>query len=119
VSVRKGTSVFAVGRRVFVACSREFPPRVALKDDAGAVVLSSLSDGTEVEIVAWRPGRFGDASYRVRSTGTGLEGWLASDHLRPTEVAVAPPEETAQSAVGSDSRRGTPVADSGRRFGQR
>jgi hypothetical protein len=90
-----------------------------LKDDAGAVARSSLSDGTEVEIVAWRPGRFGDTRYRVRSTGTGLEGWLASDHLRTTKVAVAPAEETVQSAAASDSRRGKAVADSGRRFGQR
>jgi hypothetical protein len=117
-SARKRTSVFAVGRRVYVACSREHPPRVALKDDA-EVARSSLSDGTEVEILAWRPRGFGETRYRVRSTGTGLEGWLAVANLRSTQAAIAPPDETAQSAVGSDTRRGAAFADTRRRFGQR
>ena len=118
-SVRKRTSVFAVGRRVYVACSREHSPQVALKDEAGHVARSNLSDGTEVEILAWRPRGFGETRYHVRSTGTGLEGWLAVDNLRSTQAAVAPPDETAQPAVGPDSRRGAGVAVPGRRFGQR
>jgi hypothetical protein len=119
-SSRKRTSVFAVGRRVYVACSREHPAQVALKDDAGVVARSggNLRDGTEVEILAWRPRGFGETRYRVRSTGTGVEGWLAGDNLRPTQVAVAPPEQTAQSAVASDPRRAV-FADTHRRFGQR
>jgi hypothetical protein len=119
-SSRKRTSAFAVGRRVYVACSREHPPQIALKDDAGAVTRSggSLRDGTEVEILAWRPRGFGETRYRVRSTGTGLEGWLAGDNLRATLVAVAPPQETAPSAVASDTQRAG-FADTHRRFGQR
>jgi len=117
--VRKRPSVFAVGCRVYVACSRQHPPQVALKDDAGNVARSSLSDGTEVEILAWRPRGFGETRYRVRSTGTGLEGWLAVENLRTTQAAVAPRDETAESAVGSEGGQGAVFADPRRRFGQR
>ena len=119
-SSRKRTSVFAVGRRVYVACSRDLAPQVALKDDAGVVTRGggSLRDGAEVEILAWRPRGFGETRYRVRSTDTGLEGWLAGDNLRATLVAVAPPEETSPSTVAADPRRAA-FADTGRRFGQR
>jgi hypothetical protein len=117
--VRKRPSVFAVGRRVYVACSRQHSPQVALKDDAGRVARSSLSDGTEVEILAWRPRGFGETRYRVRSTGTGLEGWLAVENLRTTQAAVAPLDETAQSAVGPDLGQGAVFADPRRRFGRR
>jgi hypothetical protein len=117
-SGRKRTSVFAVGRRVYVACSREHPPHVTLKDDSDAVSRTSLTDGTEVEILAWRPRGFGETRYRVRSTGTGLEGWLAGDNLRTTQAAVAPPAEPAPSGAGSD-RLGDAFANPKRRFGQR
>ena len=102
------------------ACSRDLAPQVALKDDAGVVTRGggSLRDGTEVEILAWRPRGFGETRYRVRSTSTGLEGWLAGDNLRATLVAVAPPEATPSSAVAADPRRAA-FADTGRRFGQR
>src|SRR5262249_61161234 len=54
-SVRTRASVFAVGRRVYVACVGDRLAHVALTDDAGADAQTSLADGTEVEILARRP----------------------------------------------------------------
>src|SRR5690242_14091891 len=84
---RAGGSVIAVGRRVFVARSEGGPPRVTLTDDAGANALASLSDGNEVEILAWRP-RGSGTRYRVRSMGNGLEGWLGVANLRSARSAA-------------------------------
>src|SRR5262249_58845287 len=47
-----------------------------------------LADGTEVEILAWRPRGFHGTRYRVRATRDGLEGWLAVDNLRSEERRV-------------------------------
>ena len=75
--IRARGPVFAVGQRVSVTCSGGQPTRVALTDDAGAKALGNLVDGTEVEILAWRPNGFRGARYRVRATSGGVEGWLA------------------------------------------
>ena len=82
--VRPRASIFAVGRRVYVACAGGGPAHVALTDDAGADARTRLTDGTEVEILAWRPRKFDGTRYRVRVTGEGFEGWLAGDNLRST-----------------------------------
>jgi hypothetical protein len=84
--------VFAVGRRLYVARDagdRSTPVR--LTDDGGQSRVGTLIDGTEVAIVAWRPGSANDTRYRVRATESGLEGWLPAINLRSTRVAVAPP----------------------------
>jgi hypothetical protein len=107
--VRRRTAVFAVGQRVYVACARHRPAHLALTDDAGADARSRLADGTEVEILAWRPRRDGDTRYRVRSTRNGLEGWLAVDNLRSTQSAVSAPSESPPSATGSAPLRATTV----------
>ena len=117
--VRRHGSVFAVGRRVFVASSGDRPAHVALTDDAGADARTRLADGTEVEILAWRPRGFGDTRYRVRSTRNGLEGWLAVDNLRSTQSAVPAPTEPPPSATDSGPLRALESEDSGRRFGSR
>jgi hypothetical protein len=117
--VRRRTSVFAVGRRVYVACAGDRPAHVALTDDAGADARARLADGTEVEILAWRPRGAGDTRYCVRSTRDGLEGWLAVDNLRSTQSAVSAPTEPPPSATGSAPLRAAASGDSGRRFGQR
>jgi hypothetical protein len=71
-------------------------------DDAGTSALTSLADGTEVEILAWRPRGAVGTRYRVRLTRGGLEGWLESVNLRPALSALvavrpepAPPTVTA------------------------
>jgi hypothetical protein len=100
--VRVRVPVFAVGRRVYVTCSGGHAAHVALTDDAGANALASLTDGTEVEILGWRPRGFGGTRYRVRTTRNGVEGWLAVGDLRSTQSAVssAPTGPTAP-ATGS------------------
>jgi hypothetical protein len=116
---RRHVSVFAVGRRVYVACAGDRLVHVALTDHAGANVVTRLSDGTEVEILAWRPRGSDGTRYRVRSTCDGLEGWLAVDNLRSTPCAVAVPIEPPRTTTGSAPLGATESGDSGRRFGQR
>jgi hypothetical protein len=53
--VRARAAVFAVGRRVYVACPDAGQAPVPLMGDAGTSGLTSLADGSEVEILAWRP----------------------------------------------------------------
>src|SRR6185295_15946437 len=83
-----GAFVLAVGRRVYVARSKDGPRRVALMDDGGASTLGSLVDGNEVEILAWLP-RGSGTRYRVRSTREGLEGWLGVANLRGARTAIS------------------------------
>jgi hypothetical protein len=116
-SPRSRTAVYAVGRRVYVA-SGDGPRRVTLTDDVGKNELGTLADGTEVAILAWRPGGTG-TRYRIRATETGIEGWLAVGNLRASAVAVAvspslPPQQPSPTAV-----RANRFDDSPRRFGQR
>jgi hypothetical protein len=118
--VRVRPPLFAVGQRVSVTCPGGHPARVAFTDDADGRVLGSLADGTEVEILAWRPNGFRSARYRVRATSNCLEGWLAVASLRGPEFVVPPawigsgPPTTA-----STSLRAEKPVDTGRRFGQR
>ena len=113
-SPRVRAHVFAVGRNVYVARLADGPSRVTLTDDAGTLALANLGDGTEVAILGWRPGSSGSARYQVRTTGTGIEGWLPVANLRGTERAVpAAPRNVPPAAVPPRSD------ESGRRFGQR
>ena len=66
-SARPHGSIFAVGRRVYVAGSGALDGRVALTDDAGENAVATVADGTEVEILAWRPRGSAGTRYRVRS----------------------------------------------------
>ena len=115
--VRPRASVFAVGRRVYVACAGDGLAHVALTDDAGADARTHLTDGTEVEILAWRPRKFDGTRYRVRVTREGFEGWLAGDNLRSTPVAISAPMEPP---AGTEAvPRAMDPRDAARRFGQR
>jgi hypothetical protein len=116
---RTHASVFAVGRRVYVACAGDRLAHVALTDDAGADALARLADGTAVEILAWRPRGSDGTRSRVRVTRDGVEGWLAVDKLRSTPFGVSAPIEPPRAATGSASVRATESGDSGRRLGQR
>jgi len=117
--VRIRAAVFSIGRRVYVACADERPARVALMDEAGTTPLTSLGDGTEVAILAWRPGWAGATRYRVRATDSGLEGWLPVGNLRSTEAAITSvPTAPPAPAVRAAPLRVGESAESGRRFGQ-
>ena len=115
--VQRQASVFAVGRRVYVASAGDGLTHVALTDDAGADARTHLTDGTEVEILAWRPRKFDGTRYRVRVTREGFEGWLAGDNLRSTPVAISAPME--RPAATASVPRAMGPGDAGRRFGQR
>jgi hypothetical protein len=119
--VRIHTAVFAVGRRVYVARTGGGSAHVTLTDDAGKMPLATLSDGTEVAILAWRPGWAGNTQYRVRATASGLEGWLPVGNLRSTEAAISsPPTEPPPPGVPPPPLPGEGwFKESGRRFGQR
>ena len=116
---RPRVAVFAVGRRLHVACAADRSERATLTD-ADDRPLTTLSDGAEVAILAWRPGWSGNTRYRVRVTDSGLEGWLPVGNLRGTDAASpsatsAPPT----SAVPSAPTRGVELGDAGRPFGRR
>ena len=116
--VRRQVSVFAVGRRVYVACSEAHPAPVTLTDAAGTNALTRVADGTEVEILAWRPRGSDGTRYCVRSTCNGVMGWLPVDNLRNTRAAIPVPAE-APSIPGGDSLPAVVPDDGKRRFGQR
>ena len=63
-------------------------------------LLKSLGyDGVEVMVMAWKPGGSNGTRYCVRSTGDGVEGWLAAVNLRRARtVAPLPPGLPAKSA---------------------
>lgn len=88
LTVRVRSSVFAVGWRVYVVCTGDRRARVALTDDTGADTVTGLADGTEVEILAWRP-RASGTRYRVRAMRGGCEGWLAAGSLRGGRSAIS------------------------------
>ena len=117
-SPRTTGPVLSVGRRVFVnsASGSAGDDRVALTDEAGTNVCGMLTDGAEVEILAWRPRGASGPRYRVH-TNDGRDGWLPGDNLRVSVTRVvpevpreAPPERRAATAA--------PERDNRRRFGQ-
>jgi hypothetical protein len=78
--------VFAVGGRAYIACPTGSSSGVTLTDESGNVPVANLVDGSEVTILAWRPGRASETRYRVRATATGTDGWLPVGNLRATAV---------------------------------
>ena len=109
--------VLAVGQQVFVN-SLGIPPRpVELGDESGAVLSGEyLSDGAEVEVIAWRPRGAADTRYRVRARD-GAVGWVAAGNLRRS--VVPPPPAASPPPTAATAPRGTSTADEGRRFGAR
>lgn len=97
---RTPSVVFAIGRRVFVACTVARLTRVTLTDDSGQTARGSLRDGVEVEIVAWRPHGPQGTRYLVRAANDGLEGWLGAGDVRGSKTkaaaAVRPPGKAAR-----------------------
>ena len=87
-SARSAGAVFAIGRHVFVAGAMASKSGVMLTDDSGSNASGKLRDGTEVEIVAWRPRGTLGTRYLVRSPLHGVEGWLGAGQLRGTRVKV-------------------------------
>jgi len=85
----KDRPTLSVGSRVLVAARAGGDRGVALTDDGGTSIVATIPDGTEVEVLAWRPRRGGDTRYLVAPAG-GPEGWLGASCLRPRPVPVPP-----------------------------
>lgn len=94
----KAPPSLGVGSRAHVMCSAGESAGVTLTDDSGTSVLTTVADGAEVEILAWRPRRGADTRYRVVSTGGGIEGWLGAKNLRPRAQPVPSPKAPASAA---------------------
>jgi hypothetical protein len=97
--------VFGIGRRVRVTCPPDALAGATVTDESGVTALASLADGTEVEIVAWRPRGAGGPRYRIRSTRDGVEGWISSRSLRPAPAPAPPSPAPAAPATRSRPRR--------------
>jgi hypothetical protein len=97
---RTPSTVFPIGRRVFVACTGASLTRVTLTDDSGETPRGSLRDGAEVEIVAWRPHGPRGTRYLVRAASKALEGWLGAAEVRGSKTkpaaAIRPPGKAAR-----------------------
>lgn len=126
--------IIPIGGRVFMHCRAGASRSVPLGDEGGRELSgASLTDGVEVQVVAWRPRGPTDTRYRVRTmTGERLEGWVFAQELRRSlipaaEVAASAPAATTpahpavQQAHGPQRQpaRSSKADDIGRRFGQR
>jgi hypothetical protein len=103
-------AVFAVGRRVYVASTNDRSVSVTLTDDGGKTPVANLGDGTEVAILAWRPGWSGNTRYHVRTTSSGVEGWIPVGNLRGTVAAVVPGVAALAVPTARPARKAVPVA---------
>jgi hypothetical protein len=103
--------VLSVGRRVFVNCPGGSSRRVTLTDDIGQAAVGTLTDGIEVEVIAWKP-RGGGTRYRVRHQKDGLEGWLGVDELRvtPRPASAAAPAAATPPASAPIPPKPAPAA---------
>jgi len=94
-------AVLAVGRRVFVHATPDAARLVSLTNEHGIPGAAVLRDGTEVEVLAWRPRGSAGTRYRVCARPDGTDGWLAADELRTTAVrVVAQPAPEPEPAPG-------------------
>jgi hypothetical protein len=88
--VERPRLVLAVGQRAFVQSPPNVSYGVLLTDDHGNPGAVALRDGTEVEVLAWRPRGSTGTRYRVCDRSDGADGWLAAEELRATAVRTTP-----------------------------
>lgn len=100
--------VLAVGQRAFVHSAADVARTVFLTNDRGIPGDRALRDGTEVEILGWRPRGSNGTRYRVCDRAVGTDGWLAAEELRTT-ASRPQPDPPATTPPPSDPF--------GRRFG--
>ncbi len=90
--------VLAVGQRAFVHSPPQQSHVVFLTNEHGIPGDTVLRDGSEIEVVAWRPRGLDGTRYRIRGCADGVDGWLAAEELRTTATParpVAPEQELA------------------------
>ncbi len=101
---RTRDAIFAVGGLVEVAGASDRSLPVTLTDEGGTKAIANLGDGTSVAILAWRPGWAGNTRYCVRTTKSGVEGWLSVGNLRRMEAVVAAPKTAPAAPTGRPAR---------------
>jgi len=89
----KDELLVAVGWHAFVNWPQKIGERatavpLATKDEARET--NDLSDGQEVEILAWRPFASGGLSYQIRRLSDGNEFWVRALYLRKLRDAPRP-----------------------------
>jgi hypothetical protein len=118
---RGGGSVLAVGRRVLVSCPGGATGRATLTDAKGTTPLATLPHGAEVEILGWQPRGASGTRYSIRSSESGVEGWVGGDSLRAP--APPPPSDTIVSAAslveGARPPKASAATTAPRRSGER
>jgi hypothetical protein len=94
--------VLAVGQRAFVHSPAQQSHVVFLTNEHGIPGDTVLRDGSEIEVVAWRPRGLDGTRYRIRGCADGADGWLAAEELRTTAAPATPDEHaaTAPAAAG-------------------
>ena len=83
---RKPGVVLAVGQRAFVNAPSDAASVILLTYEDGIPSESTLRDGTEVEIVGWRPRGSTGTRYRVCDRDSGSDGWLEANELRTSST---------------------------------
>jgi hypothetical protein len=97
----------SVGRHVFVNGAPNPTERldpVPLTDDADMRTLRTLTDGEEVEVLAWRQRQ--PVRYHVRCIADGAEGWVAAESLRASRTPV--PEVTPENRASEPAAPAVP-----------
>jgi hypothetical protein len=105
--------ILAIGQRAFINRPGDAALMVSLTDERG-VPAATLSDGVEVEIIAWRPRGSTGTRYRVRNHSDGSDGWRAAEELRTTALRPPAPEPIARATSSPTGYYGP-----GRPFGSR
>ena len=88
----KNQLLIAIGGHAYVhlpdAVRGDFGPMI---DNPGASFAAhDLSDGQEVEILAWRPRSPLGLAYQIRRLSDGREWWIEALYLRKSLVAALP-----------------------------
>lgn len=86
----KNEFLVPVGWHAFVNCPQtkgEPTQTVPLANGTGSDAPNDLSDGQEVEILAWRPFASGGLAYQIRRVSDGNEFWLRALYLRKLKDA--------------------------------
>ena len=82
----------AVGWHAFVNWPRRADERaeaVPLANGTSEDTKNDLSDGQEVEILAWRPFASGGLAYRIKRISDGNEFWVRALYLRKSALITA------------------------------
>ena len=114
---RRVQVVLAVGQRVFINRPTDTSHPISLTDDRGVPATTALSDGAEVEIIAWRPRGSTGTRYRVRNHSDGSDGWLAANELRATAVRPASAPVSASEPAQPPTTAAPSQRGGGRPFG--